>query len=434
MSSESGGGNKLQQLRQAHKQKLEAAEKTLTHSVPVLQEQRAQTIKLAKKGSGVAFQGVMAELQSKRLQLNRLSATRSAGDNSVRDHNKYVSTLLDGSGKQGLTHNEFAQKRYGDSGTERLQTLEKLGSGMEDLITDPALMSTTHLDAFADFAGKTAQSRSQGQMAPLSAWEMRDAYESSLPKGDWYRGLKLDTQVGRNLSKTGIDSRVHRSLNEIQANAKKSSGRGVINQLINPKAGDTLPNLDESFDKDIHDVVMQRVNKQERGKDVPQIEKMRKSDFVKTLPAWKDLDSSEKALHSSPRAYQTKKYAEYSDDVFNKRKARGKRVDDEAVTQSITKIPEVGIGFGGSDLFGGGIPNESERVFNYKMQLSPLEHLAPQDWVPENAMSTGVKVNDKSIPNSSSLESITLGKMSARNITSTAEHSAETIPKFSALE
>ena len=100
---------------------------------------------------------MMEELRNKSGLINQYSATRSAGSQSVEKHNRYVSSLLDSTGKQGYTHKEFAQKRYGNKGQKMLQTLQQLGPGMEDLISDPALVSKSHLASFSKFATQTAQ-------------------------------------------------------------------------------------------------------------------------------------------------------------------------------------------------------------------------------------------------------------------------------------
>jgi len=382
-----------------------------------------------------AHNALMAEMKAKALDIQRHSATRSAATSDAETHNKYVASLLNTPG--GHTHQQFAEKRYGQhAGRAMLETLHKLGPGMEDLIADPALMSKSHLEAFSAFAGKTAKKRGEDKLAPLSPWAMRKHYEDSLGREDWYRGLKLDDTMGQGFVNTGIQPRVTRTLDSMN---KSDGKRGVFVQLFNPRQGDQLPALDEAFDKPFADVIEHRVNKPARseGRDYQGRQFSRNNaDFQASLRPWAEVPEDERKERRLPNleSYYKQEWSRYDNRQKALKTAHGKRLEDESITQSVTQFPEVGIGFGGSDLFGGGKPGPNQHIFNYRMNLSPLEVIKPQDWVPEQRMSSGVQVENVKIPNSARLESLLIGQVPARRITGVTAHTAAQIPKFSALE
>ena len=314
---------------------------------------------------------VMNELKRKAHLIHRHSATRSAANVSLEEHHRNVASMLTTQSQQGrYTHDQYANQRYGESGTMMLEQLRSIHPGMQDLIVDPALMSKTHLSDFAEFAKALSNTRQRNEQSQLSPWQMRREYEASLPKQTWYRGLKLDEGLGKRLVKQGIHSRVTRTLDSIQSN---THSRGIFKQLLSGKRQDTLPNLDEAFDKPIKDVIMHRVNKQERarGREFREI-KLDKRSFTKTLTPWRQLSPLAQKTYKSTTGYHNKTYAQYVEDYKERKRIHMNRQDDEAATQSVTRHRKVGIGFGGSDLFGGGKPSRTERVFNYNMTMSPL--------------------------------------------------------------
>lgn len=376
-----------------------------------------------------------AELNKYRDQLHRLSATRSALTVNKLDHLKHIASLLDTSGAQGITHDDYAERRYGKSGTTTLKLLRSIQPDMEDLIVDAALMSTTHLDKFITLARATVQAhRDQGHPRPLSPWDLRKIYDDQLLRQTWYRGLKLGIEQGSDVLQSGLAPRLGRVLEGYRVN-DRGHERGIYARTLSPRGEDGTPALDEAFDKPMSQVIEHRVNKLTRssGRQFPQRAFKDKTELMTQLPSWKDLSVAEQKHYKTPAAYANKQWLLFDSDYKAQKKRYGEQLENESMTQSVTQYPQVAQGFGGSDLLGGGTPGPTSRVFSYQAQLSPLDVLAPTDWVPAANMSAGVIVDNLPIQNSAALESIVMGTIFNDQITQMQAYSASELPDFEPL-
>ena len=369
---------------------------------------------------------MIGQLRGVAPDLRRLSVNRAFETQSRSDALKYAASQIDQGG-----HGDYASRRLGALGPNRLQRLRQLGPGFDSLLVDPGLMSRSHFDGFHQFASqRLAQSGGGGSTTLHDAFRLRDEYSRSLGNKTVYRGLKLKHDLAKNVQNGAVklNPLVNRTLADHRKNDPKDRpGPGIIRQLVSGQRS-SLPELNEAFDKPVSDVILHRVNKTARlaGREAGQ--PMSRENYLATQPP-RPANSE-----LSPEAYGNKLYAAYRNKEHARRKQHGKRIESESSSQSISYDPNVASGFASSELFGGGMPKDGEGIYNVHLNMSPLDVIAPEDYVPANQMSSGVRVNGKDMPNSSHLESLLLSPPQHSEISQVQHIPVNQLPQFGVLD
>lgn len=364
---------------------------------------------------------MIGQLRGLAPDLRRLSVNRAFETQSRSDALKYAATQIDQGG-----HGDYAARRLGNLGPDRLQRLRQLGPGFDGLLVDPGLMSKSHFDNFHQFASQRLAESGGGSTTLHDAFRLRDEFSRSLGKQTVYRGLKLKHDLAKNIGNGSVklNPLVNRTLaDHRKKDPKDRPGPGIIRQLVSGQRS-TLPELNEAFDKPVSDVILHRVNKTARmaGREAGQ--PMSREAYLATQPP-RPANSK-----LSPEAYGNKLYSAYQNSEHARRKQHGRRIESESATQSISYNPKVASGFASSELFGGGMPKQDEGIYNVHLNMSPLDVIAPEDYVPANQMSSGVKVDDDVIHNSSYLESLLLSPPQHSEISQVEHIPVNQLPRF----
>ncbi len=387
---------------------------------------------------------MLQQLQGLSPDLRRLSVNNAFETQSRSEAMRYAASQIDVDG-----HEAYAARRLGAMGTDRLQRLRALGPGFESLLVDPGLMSRSHFDGFHQFATERMQQSGGGTTTSDDAFRLRDEYANKLKREQGrpvYRGLKLKNAFGTQLhqeqqqreqsgqvdQRPGLSPIVTRTLqahrSEVMSEARRDarSNPGIIRQLVSGQRT-TLPELDEAFDKSVSDIILHRVNKGERSRGRLE-QRMSREEFLATQPPWTEATGL-------PRTqYESRLYQSYQNRITTQNARTGRRLGNEAISQSVSYDPQVAAGFGGSKEFGGGGRLPDESVFNIHMDMSPVDVIAPEDYVSPDQMAAGVIVNNREIPNSAHLESLLLSPVQRDEISQVEQLQEADVPEFSVMD
>lgn len=443
--------------RVAHQQAMQQLRQQALHQQAM---QQLQPEVMQRQRQRERHQRVMGELNEHATDIRKFSVAKALNKMPRVEHYKYTASQVDDMKAHTL-------KRYGKAmGRSRHSTLSALGQGYENLAVDAGLMSQSHFGKFMQFVTKAKRSG----MDTSDPWKMREAYSKSQGRVEVYRGLKLGTDLGPPLAKQGLNPLLTRTLQGMAtkppeqtleqrrkrtkrlawpvmqaleqqrraASAKKNKGPGPIKQLLSPEQT-TLPPLGDTFDKPIQDIVQHRVDTYSRYRGriplPPKLdEKKYKEEKIQEWQTLKEQNPNSVKDYKNPTVYKNKMWGQYVSHYDAKNLEQQRRLNKEDVAQSVTFHEDIASGFGGSDLFGGGAPNENERIFSYKMNMSPVDVINPADYVPKKKMAQGVKVKGKEYANDEKLESLLLTPAQKDEMQSYEAYTKAQLPTFEVVD
>lgn len=251
-----------------------------------------------------AHVNVVNQLNRLAPDLRRLSMAKSVNQVSREDHLKYRASQTDN--MRGFAHSRYGQQR----GDNRRNELLKLGPGFDSLLVDEGLMAKSHFGAFA----KHAQ-----QSGITDPWKAREAYQSTLPQPRMFRGLTVQEPL-RPSNKVVSEQVIRQHGMAPLVTRTLQSNTDNIRRLVTNDG--SLPDLNEVHDKNIEDVIHNRVVAGSRWENRPQIQAFT-AQMSQRVPTGASR-AQQKAVRDAKGVARTQRTAEIE------------RIKKEVVSQSVS--------------------------------------------------------------------------------------------------